>query len=211
MLLYYGADRMVEKPIYNYGNPSNDYGLGFYLTNDKEIAKLWASRYANGYLLTYDIDFKVLQICNLQSSNEKEVLTWLSILVANRFSKEEYEDNKNNIDWLINNYKFNPNDYDVIIGYCADDSYFQYSRDFVANQLSFESLSEAMRIGKLGIQYVLKSRKAFEKITLVNYEKVEQTDDYALFRNKALEDYKKLKKIDKETNTFLRDIMRKSL
>ena len=33
MIFYYGADRKVEKPIYNYSesSPNNDYGKGFYI------------------------------------------------------------------------------------------------------------------------------------------------------------------------------------
>ena len=51
MIFYYGADRKVDKPIYNYSNsnPNNDYGLGFYLTKEKDKAILWASQYDDGY------------------------------------------------------------------------------------------------------------------------------------------------------------------
>lgn len=209
MRLYYGADKLVEKPLYNYGKPSNDYGLGFYLTDDKNIAKLWASKNEDGYLLTYDVDLKNLNICHLNTTNEKDILMWISILIKNRFSKEEYENNKDTIDWLINQYNFNENMYDLIIGYRADDSYFQYSRDFVRNDLSLEALSKSMKLGKLGIQYVLKSKKAFNCIELIDYEKIEHNNDYEIFRRKTLAEYHKIKKDDDIGNTFIRDIMRK--
>ena len=208
MLLFYGSDKIVEKPLYNYGNPSNDYGLGFYLTDDKKIAELWASKNTVGYLLTYELNIKDLNVYYLNYQKEEEVLTWLSLLVKNRFSKEEYENNKDTIDWLIRKYPFNENDYDVIVGYRADDSYFQYSRDFVSNNLSIESLTESMRLGKLGIQYVLKSKKAFERISLRDYEEIKQSDDYQKFRIKALNDYRLIKEKDSINNRFIRDIMR---
>ena len=50
-------------------------------------------------------------------------------------------------------------EYDVIIGYRADDSYFSFAKDFINNTISVEQLAEAMRLGELGIQIVLKSER----------------------------------------------------
>ena len=55
-------------------------------------------------------------------------------------------------------------DFDVVIGYRADDSYFSFARAFLANTISLEQLSRAMRLGKLGTQVVLRSPRAFEAI-----------------------------------------------
>ena len=41
-------------------------------------------------------------------------------------------------------FKVDYKDYDIIIGYRADDSYFSYAGDFVNGTLSFSDLSEAM-------------------------------------------------------------------
>ncbi len=55
MIFYYGADKVVTKPIYGLGNPTNDYGLGFYLTKDLKMAKLWACRFKYaGFVIKYD-------------------------------------------------------------------------------------------------------------------------------------------------------------
>ena len=50
--------------------------------------------------------------------------------------------------------------YDVIIGYRADDSYFQFAKDFIQGTISLKTLGEAMRLGKLDEQIILKSEKA---------------------------------------------------
>ena len=210
MKYYYGADCLLTKPEFNKGNPSNDYGLGFYLTPDKEMARLWASKFENGYLIEFDVDVTKLKIVQLATINNEDVLRWLSILIAHRFSKEEREENKVNIEWLITHYPFTLGDNDVIIGYRADDSYFDYSRDFVKNDLSLELLKEAMRIGKLGIQFVLMSKKAFEHITFIKAEPVPHTDEYYDFRNKTKAEYYELKKEDDINNTFIRDLMRRN-
>lgn len=210
MKLFYGADKDVIIPQYNVGNPNNDYGLGFYLTPDKEMAELWASKFpSGGYLIEYEVDFNGLNILHLNSINNDDVLKWISILISHRFSKDERENYKTNIEWLEKNYPFDVEGYDLIIGYRADDAYFDYSHDFVGNDLSLELLKEAMRLGKLGLQYVLISQKAFSHIKYLKSEKVSHSDQYFAFRNKSKIEYLKLKKEDDVLNTFIRDLMRK--
>ena len=210
MRFYYGANSLVIKPLFNYGNPSNDYGLGFYLTEDKELARLWASKFEQGgYLIEYDVDISDLNILHLDSIKDEDVLTWISILVSHRFSKEERSENLVKIKWLEDNYSIVLNDVDVIIGYRADDSYFDYSRDFVRNELSLEILKDAMRLGKLGNQFVLKSKKAFNAIKYVRSEKVEHAKEYETFRKRTKLEYFKLKKEDDVNNTYIRDLIRR--
>lgn len=210
MKYYYGADCLLTKPEFNKGNSSNDYGLGFYLTPDKEMARLWASKFDDGYLIEFDVDVSKLKIMQLATINDEDILRWLSILITHRFSKEEREENKTNIEWLITHYPFTLGDNDVIIGYRADDSYFDYSRDFVKNELSLELLKDAMRIGKLGVQFVLMSKKSFEHIKFVKAEPVPHTNEYFDFRNKTKAEYYELKKEDDVNNTFIRDLMRRN-
>lgn len=210
MKLYYGADRLVTKPLFNYGNPSNDYGLGFYLTPDKELARLWASKFPNGgYLIEYEVDVDKLNVCHLSTIENEDVLRWLSILIAHRFSNARRDINEQYINWIIKNYPFDIGEYDAIVGYRADDSYFAYSYDFIRNELSLELLKEAMRIGKLGVQFVLVSEKSFKHIKYIKSQKVDHADEYQNFQIRTRDEYLKLKKEDDVNNTFLRDLMRK--
>ena len=211
MRLYYGSSTLLTKPEYGKGNPSNDYGLGFYLTENKELARLWASKFDNGgYLIEYEVDVNELKVLRLATIENDNVLTWISLLISHRFSRDERLDNITNIKWLEEHYPFELGDYDVIIGYRADDSYFDYSRDFVRNELSLELLKDAMRLGKLGTQFVLMSKKAFEHIRYIQSEYVSKSDEYLSFRKKTKAEYFKLKKEDDINNTYLRDIMRRN-
>lgn len=36
--LYYGSKDIIQKPVYGYGKKYNDYGLGFYCTEDINMA-----------------------------------------------------------------------------------------------------------------------------------------------------------------------------
>ena len=60
----------------------------------------------------------------------------------------------------------------------ADDSYFTFAQDFVANVISLRQLSEAMRLGKLGEQIVLKSQEAFTTVTFEGYEIADAKEYY---------------------------------
>lgn len=59
---------------------------------------------------------------------------------------------------MIDNFSVNVNAYDLIIGYRADDSYFDYAESFLNNGISVQQLAKAMRLGKLGEQIVVKSK-----------------------------------------------------
>lgn len=42
MIIYHGSKNIIEKPEFGKGNKKNDYGLGFYCTENVELAKEWA-------------------------------------------------------------------------------------------------------------------------------------------------------------------------
>ena len=105
--------------------------------------------------------------------------------------------------------------YDVIIGYRADDSYFSFAQDFVAGVISLEKLSEAMRLGKLGEQIVLKSEKAFEQIKYVRSEIVDREIYYVRKNEREREARKeyRMSKLQKDTinQLYMIDIMREGM
>ena len=39
IIIYHGSNKVIENPTFGVGNPNNDYGLGFYCTENIEIAK----------------------------------------------------------------------------------------------------------------------------------------------------------------------------
>lgn len=168
--LYHGSENIIQKPLYGYGKKYNDYGLGFYCTECLDMAKEWgAGLDRDGYANCYELECDGLEILNL---NEEQycILHWLAILLQNRefdiLSSLALEAKE----YLIKNFSINYENYDAIIGYRADDSYFSFAQDFINGTISYRQLNQAMHLGKLGQQFVLKSRKAFEGIRYVGYE-----------------------------------------
>ena len=42
--LFHGTDHMIEKPDFSLGKCHNDYGRGFYCTQDLSMAMKWACK-----------------------------------------------------------------------------------------------------------------------------------------------------------------------
>lgn len=177
--LYHGSSNIIEKPVFGYRKPYNDYGLGFYCTDSLEMAKEWGvGKDQNGYANCYEIECEDLRILDLNAS-EYCILHWLAVLLQNRefdipsglaLEAKEY---------LLANFAVDYESCDAIIGYRADDSYFSFAQDFINGTISYRQLNSAMHLGKLGQQFVLKSKTAFDRIQFVGSEIAESREWYA--------------------------------
>ena len=162
--IYHGSNKIIEKPIYHYGesNPHNDYGLGFYCTSNLDMAKEWSCiTTTSGFANKYRIDDRGLKILNLCDKTKYTVLDWISILVHNRqFPQTFLEEYSEEIEFLEKRYqKIGIDNYDIIIGYRADDAYFRFPRMFIEGVLTYEKLEEIYLMGNLGKQYVLTHKR----------------------------------------------------
>ena len=215
MLVYHGSDHIIEKPAYNGSKRTNDYGYGFYTTESIELAKEWAcSDQRNGFANIYEFNPEGLSMLCLNSP-EYNILNWLAILTKYRSYWQNGSIAEEAKNYLQQHFFVDPAPYDVIIGYRADDSYFTFAQDFVAGTISLKKLSEAMRLGKLGEQIVLKSEKAFEHIRFVG---AEPADAETYYEKKALRDrearraYRSTRQVSNELNEFyMIDIMREGI
>ena len=171
ILLYHGSPKIVRTPKFGVGSSKNDYGSGFYVTLDAQMAKEWAIMHGSkGYLLTYSLETKGLRILDLNQP-EYSILNWIAMLVANRnFMTSQYGKEAKQL--LIEQFYPAVKDIDLIIGYRADDNYSRIARDFVSSLSSIKQLQEGLIAGKLGQQYFVRSRTAFQRLTFVNAEEV---------------------------------------
>lgn len=215
MIVYHGSNHIIKKPIYNGSKRYNDYGYGFYTSQNKDVTKEWAvSNDEDGYLNIYDLNIDNLKILNL-NSNEYNILNWLAILTRFRTYWQNNSISQQAKKYLQDNFFVDPNDYDLIIGYRADDSYFSFAQDFISGAISLRKLSEALYLGKLGEQIVLKSKKAFNNIKYLDCELVEAKKYYDLKIKRDLEARKNYYDTKNKTDTiddlFMIDIMRERM
>ena len=181
IILLHGSNQVVEAPELSQGNIHNDYGRGFYCTRLEEMAKEWACKnQKDGFVNRYELDLKGLRILEL-SDGSHTVLNWIAILLKNRTFRLRSQIAIGAREYLIEHFAIDTSLYDVIVGYRADDSYFQYAESFVENTLPLRILNKALTLGKLGLQTVLVSEKAFEQLEFIDAEPVDRTIYYPRF------------------------------
>ncbi|MFR2214178.1 MAG: DUF3990 domain-containing protein [Ruminococcus sp.] len=84
------------------------------------------------------------------NNGKYNILNWLALLAANRTYWQNGSIAEEGKKIPGRTFLLDISEYDVIMGYRADDSYFSFAQDFVAGVISLQKLSEAMRLGKLG-------------------------------------------------------------
>ena len=208
--IFHGSEQIVETPEFGLGRKNNDFGLGFYCTESEDLAKEWAvSSLRNGFANRYTLDTEYLNILNLNSP-DYTILNWIAVLVEHRLFSIKTPVARRAKRYLIDNFGINVNAYDLITGYRADDSYFDYAESFLNNGISVEQLARAMRLGKLGEQIVLKSKFAFDRIRYEGFDIAEKEKYYVLRKSRDDEaNQLYLDMLEEEDDgLYIQDIMR---
>ena len=168
MEIYHGSPLIIEVPEFGKGNPMNDYGLGFYCTEDIELAKEWACKMPkDGFANKYSFDKIELDILNL-TSGDWHILNWLAILLENRSFEIGNPIAKDAKKYILQTFLPDYKNRDIIIGYRADDSYFSYAKAFLNGGIPLNALAEAMKLGKLGEQICIRSKAAFGRLRYID-------------------------------------------
>ena len=214
--LLHGTDHIIKIPDYSLGKPHNDYGQGFYCTEDVEMAKEWACKEnKNGFVNEYNFNTDGLSVLNLLDGKHS-VLNWIALLLKNRIFTLQDEIAIDARNYIIEHFSVNLGDYDVVIGYRADDSYFSYAQSFIGNALPLRSLNRALKLGKLGAQTVLISERAFTQIEFVDAAPVNKEIYYPKFLSRdttARTTYQKEIKKSRSyrDDIFVMDILREEI
>ena len=208
--IYHGSEKIVEVPTFGEGKKNNDFGLGFYCTESEDLAKEWAvSSLRNGFANKYTLDTEYMRILNLNSP-EYTILNWIAVLVEHRLFSIKTPVARRAKQYLIDNFSINVNAFDIITGYRADDSYFDYAESFLNNGISVEQLARAMRLGKLGEQIVIKSQFAFSRLKFEGFDVAEKEEFYVLRKSRDDEANRLyLEMLEEESDgLYIQDIIR---
>ena len=170
MKLYHGSKLRLEKPKPFGSKEDNDYGAAFYLTQDLRSAHEWACRNNTvGIVNEYELNTRGLKILDLTDKSKYSVLHWLAVLLHYRTLDDGFINSfVARLRFLEENYYIDVFEYDLVIGYRADDAYFRFPLDFIRGNLTLSQLEYAFNLGKLGIQYVITSQKGMENLIFIN-------------------------------------------
>lgn len=164
--LFHGSDHIIETPIYGVGKKHNDYGQGFYCTEDIALAKEWAvSEEKDGYVNEYEIETNGLHILNINDGSFT-LLHWMGLLLNNRAFILATPLEREAKRYITDCFPVPLAGVDVIIGYRADDSYFSYARDFISGVISYEQLGKLCSWEALESSTALKRKRHFSILNL---------------------------------------------
>lgn len=181
IILYHGSPNKVVVPQFGFGEGKHDYGKGFYLTENIELAKEWAvcrPDETNGWVHKYELETDDLKILDFQ---EHDILSWLAELMKHRDASDSRR-YKVLSKKFIAEYGIDTSEYDVIKGWRANASYFYIAKEFVRDNIDIEILEELLSLGGLGIQYCIKSELAYSKLAEVEDGLI--SVDYSEFNEK---------------------------
>lgn len=180
-ILYHGSPNRVIVPKFGYGEDRHDYGRGFYLTENLELAKEWAvcrPDETNGWVHKYELEMDGLNILDFQ---KYDVLSWLAELMKHRDAADSRR-YKMLAQKFIEKYGIDTCGYDVITGWRANASYFYIAKEFVRDNIDIEILEELLSLGGLGIQFCIKSERAFAQLSEVEQDIM--SVDYSEFNDR---------------------------
>lgn len=198
IILYHGSQDQNVKPTFGLGDDRHDYGRGFYLTENFDLAKEWSvcrPNQNNGWVHKFALKTDGLKIFDFQNSN---VLAWLAELMKHRAASDSRRYQVLAGKFILK-YGVDVSDYDVIKGWRADASYFYIAKEFVRDNIDVELLEELLALGNLGIQYCLKSELAFSSLHEI------QDDLYAVPYNEFNERYNQRDSVARENMRNLVD------
>ena len=149
MILYHGTNAKIQSIDLNQSRVGKDFGLGFYLTTDEQVAIRQAARkleqYGEGEAKVYKYCFDETHAQTLNVLRfEEYTLDWARFVLDNR---------KNRTRQQIHNY-------DIVIGPIADDVVGYQIRRVEEGIITEEQFLEKIKFHTITIQYMFASDRA---------------------------------------------------
>lgn len=155
--LYHGSKSGIRGTIAPISRNHCDFGKGFYMgTNYTQLLTLICN-YPKAKLYTLRVNLTNLKILNIDIN-----LDWALLIAYNRGKMEAVKDSK-----LYKRFKNLSKNYDMIIGYIANDRMFVVLDRFFNGEITDLALINSLSALKLGKQYVALTQKACSQIKIV--------------------------------------------
>lgn len=178
--VYHGSNCEVKEPSLLYGRDDADFGSGFYVTQNKEMAEKWAARRNNPVINVYTVDLDKLNGLEFELNKG-----WLDFVVQNRSGNKRVD--------------LDLTDVDYIKGATADDRLYFVVEQYESNFLDVDTAINAMNAMKIGEQIALVSEEGINKLDFC--------ESYILSVVEKRELMNKITQIRKETNEIVENIL----
>lgn len=150
MKIYHGSTIVIEHPIAAAGRERLDFGRGFYVTDIKSQAELWAERMQRikqetGIVNVYEMDIDKVKKAFRYFHFENYDNEWLQFIVANRMGRDILEQ------------------YDVIEGGVANDRVIDTVEAYMANLMPLENALKELSKHRPNNQLCITNQKVIDE------------------------------------------------
>lgn len=150
MKIYHGSTLIIEHPIAAAGREKLDFGRGFYVTDIKSQAELWAERMQRikqetGIVNVYEMDIDKVKNVFHYYRFENYDNEWLQFIVANRMGRDIMEQ------------------YDVIEGGVANDRVIDTVEAYMANLMPLENALQELSKHRPNNQLCITNQKVIDE------------------------------------------------
>lgn len=149
VIVYHGSNMEVREPSLEYGRSDADFGVGFYVTLDYEMAEKWAAIKKKSVINSYELNLDKLD--GMEFGLDKG---WLDFIVQNRSGNKRMELDLSGIDYIM--------------GATADDKLFSIIEQYEDNLIDVDSAIKAMNAMKIGRQIALRTEDALGALAFVS-------------------------------------------
>ena len=164
--LYHGSKSGLHGAIAPISRDRCDFGKGFYMGTDRTQPLTLICNYPKAKIYLLSIDLSDLKILDIEVG-----LEWALMVAYNRGKMESVKNSK-----IYKRYADLSKDYDVIIGYIANDRMFVVLDRFFNGEITDLALINSLSALKLGKQYVALTEKACKKIKILDEQELSEDD-----------------------------------
>lgn len=154
--LYHASRKGIEGKIQPTSRSKCDFGRGFYMGTDPLQPLTLVCNEEKPMFYTLEFNVQELKCLDMEIG-----IDWAMMIAYFRGYLEEYTESS-----LYQKYAHMADDFDVIIGYIANDRMYQVLTDFFEGRITDTALLGSLSALKLGRQYVAISQKACNQITI---------------------------------------------
>lgn len=160
LILYHGSKAGLVGNIAPVSRDRCDFGKGFYMGTERSQPLTLICNYPNAKLYTLNVNLSGLNILDFEVG-----LDWALFVAYNRGKMEPWRETQ-----IYRKFKSLSCNYDMIVGYIANDRMFVVLDRFFSGEITDTALVSSLSALELGKQYVALTQKACRQIDIIKTE-----------------------------------------
>ncbi|MDO4279153.1 MAG: DUF3990 domain-containing protein [Lachnoclostridium edouardi] len=162
--LYHGSKSGIRGAIAPTSRERCDFGKGFYMGTHEDQPLTLICNFPDARIYTLSVDLSNLKILDIEVG-----LDWALLIAYNRGKMESVKHSG-----LYNRFANLSKEYDIIVGYIANDRMFVVLDRFFNGEITDMALINSLSALNLGKQYVALTEKACKNITIIDEKELNQ-------------------------------------